>query len=324
MRRPGPASTPGTAQAWLAVGLGVLGISLAGPIGSATAAPALAVAFWRSAFGALATAPVVTVRTRGELTRLGRSAWRTSIGSGVFLALHFGMWIPSLRLTTVTVSTALVATTPVWIVAWHLVTRVAVPRAVVAGVALALAGVLLVTGVDAARSASALLGDLLALGGGMAGAGYTVLGERVRRTTSTGVYTLIAYATCAALVGPLCLATGNPLAGYATRTWVELAVLTLCAQLLGHSAFALALPTVGATPLSLAILLEVPGAALVAWFWLGQRPALAVLPGALLVVLGLAVVVRASSASSARVDTSGATLPASRGQSVHSDGAPEP
>ncbi len=274
------------------VGLGVLGISLAAPIGSATAAPALAVAFWRAGFGALATAPVVAWRTRGELARLSPAARWTSAGSGLMLALHFGLWIPSLRLTTVTVSTALVATTPVWIVAWHLLTRVPVPRAVIAGVGLALVGVLLVTGVDATRSASALLGDLLALGGGMAGAGYTVLGEKVRRTTSTGVYTLIAYGTCALIVGPLCLVLGVPLAGYAPRTWAELAVLTVCAQLLGHSALALALPAVGATPLSLAILLEVPGAAAVAWVWLGQRPALAVLPGAVLVLAGLALVAR--------------------------------
>jgi drug/metabolite transporter (DMT)-like permease len=278
----------------------VLGISLAAPIGSATAAPALAVAFWRAGFGTLATAPVVAWRARAELVRLGGRGWWTSVASGAMLAAHFGLWIPSLRLTSVTVSTALVATTPVWIVALHLLTRVAVPRAVVGGVALALAGVLLVTGVDAARSVTALLGDLLALGGGMAAAGYTVLGERVRWTTSTGVYTLIAYGTCALLIGPLCLVLGIPLSGYAGRTWLELAVLTGCAQLLGHSVFAVALPAVGATPLSLAILLEVPGAALVAWLWLGQRPPLAALPGAVLVVLGLAVVVRGS-ASAPRV-----------------------
>jgi drug/metabolite transporter (DMT)-like permease len=41
----------------------------------------------------------------------------------------------------------------------------------------------------------------------------------------------------------------------------------------------------------LAILLETPGAALVAWVWLGQRPPVLILPGAALVLAGIALVV---------------------------------
>jgi drug/metabolite transporter (DMT)-like permease len=48
---------------------------------------------------------------------------------------------------------------------------------------------------------------------------------------------------------------------------------------------------------SLAILLEVPGASLVAWVWLGQVPPVAVIPGAALVLAGLSVVIRAQASS---------------------------
>ena len=51
------------------------------------------------------------------------------------------------------------------------------PRGVLIGVAVAMCGVLLVTGVDADRSGRALVGDLIALLGGMAGAVYVTLGE---------------------------------------------------------------------------------------------------------------------------------------------------
>jgi uncharacterized membrane protein len=71
------------ARAWLAVGVGVLGISLAAPIGAATAAPALAVAFWRSAGGALATVPVVAVGSWALLRRASsRASSRASGGGG--------------------------------------------------------------------------------------------------------------------------------------------------------------------------------------------------------------------------------------------------
>jgi drug/metabolite transporter (DMT)-like permease len=285
---------PGSAaRAWTLVATAVLGIALAAPIGSATAAPALAVAFWRAAFGTLATAPAVALAARRELIALDRATAVRCMLSGVFLAAHFALWIPSLRLTSVTVSTALVVTGPVWTVAWQRLRGERVPGGVVVGVALALAGVLVMTGVDAGTSPTALLGDLLALGGGVAAAGYTLVGESVRRTTSTGVYTLLAYSTCAAAMALVCLAAGLPLGGYASRTWVELVVLAVAAQLVGHTLLNAALPVVGATPLSLAILFEIPGASVVAWAWLGQVPPLGVVPGAALVLLGLALVVRA-------------------------------
>jgi drug/metabolite transporter (DMT)-like permease len=71
---------------------------------------------------------------------------------------------------------------------------------------------------------------------------------------------------------------------------------------LGHSLLNAALPVAGATPVSLAILWEVPGAALVAWLWLGAAPPWTVVPGALLVLAGLVVVIRARSVGRAPVD----------------------
>ena len=75
---------------------------------------------------------------------------------------------------------------------------------------------------------------------------------------------------------------------------VQLA-LTLGAQLLGHSLFNRVLKTVGPTTVSMLILLEIPGAALIAAAFLGQTPPLLAVPAFLLLVAGLAVVVRAGS-----------------------------
>ena len=116
-------------------------------------------------------------------------------------------------------------------------------------------------------------------------------GARAREHLSTNGYTLIAYLTCAVLVGVLCLVTGTAVVGFSGTTWVQLAVLTVAAQLLGHSVLNRTLRTAGSTTVSLAILLEVPGAALVAWVWLGEAPPLALVPGALLVLAGLVVVI---------------------------------
>jgi drug/metabolite transporter (DMT)-like permease len=57
--------------------------------------------------------------------------------------------------------------------------------------------------------------------------------------------------------------------------------------------FSYALRRVPATTVSVMYLLEVPGAALIGWLWLGQLPALAAWPGLALLVAGVAVVVQA-------------------------------
>ena len=302
--RAGPRAVPGrvpgaVTRAWLLVGLGVAGVSLSGPLAAAVAVPALAVAFWRTALGALATAPVVAAgrRSRSELraVRLGgpRSGrLRSTALAGLLLAVHFGTWIPSLRLTSVATATALVTTSPLWIVAARRLRGAAVPGTVTAGAAFGVLGVVVITGLDVGRPADALLGDALALVGGAAGAGYAVAGERARADLSTGVYTVLAYTVCALALLPVCLAGGVRLGGWDGTAWAQVALLTVVAQLLGHTAFNAALPVVGATSLSLAILLEVPGATLVAWAWLGQAPPPGAVPGVLAVVWGLALVAR--------------------------------
>lgn len=292
-RRPTPDS-PGVTV--LILVLAVVGISFSAPIVVAISVPALAVAFWRNAFGAIASAPYVLVRGRSEwvgLLRGDRQRLLTVVGAGVALAAHFALWIPSLRLTSVAASTALVTTTPVWTVLLDRVRGRSVPPAVLVGVGLALAGVLLVTGVDAGRSGRALAGDLLALLGGMAVAVYVTTGESARRTMTTATYTATAYTVCSLVLLLVCLVGRQRVAGagYDARTWGLLLLLTLCAQLVGHTLINRALAVAGATTVSLAILLETPGAALVAWVWLGQRPPALIVPGAVLVLAGIALVV---------------------------------
>jgi drug/metabolite transporter (DMT)-like permease len=285
---------PGLTALFLA--LGVSGVSFAAPIAVAVTVPALAVAFWRNAFGAIASGGFVAVRQRSEWVELIRGDRRrlaAALLAGLALAVHFGLWIPSLRLTSVTASISLVTTTPIWTVALDRLRGRDVPRGVIVGVALALAGVLVVTGVDAGRSGRALTGDLMALLAGMAAAVYVSAGEAVRRTVSTASYTMTAYGTCALVLLVVCLVGRQRVAGagYGPRTWGLLLLLTLSAQLIGHTLLNRALAAAGATTVSLAILLEVPGAALVAWIWLGQRPPVLIVPGAALVLVGIAIVV---------------------------------
>jgi drug/metabolite transporter (DMT)-like permease len=273
--------------------VGVLAVSTSGPLIAATAAPALAIAFWRNGFGVLALAPVVLARHLPELRALTRREWGLTLAAGTLLAGHFATWVPSITLTTVASATALTSAQPVWAALMARVGGHRVPRRAWLGMAVALAGVLVLTGVDVTVSPEALLGDLLAIAGGAFAAGYMVAGGTVRRSVTTTAYTFVCYGWCAVLLAGTCLVAGADLGGYEADTWVKVVALTAGAQLLGHSVFNRVLKTTSPTVASLALLFETPGAAVLAALWLGQVPPLAALPAAALLLVGVAVVITA-------------------------------
>ncbi|MEV4616006.1 DMT family transporter [Kitasatospora sp. NPDC049258] len=274
----------------LAVSVG--GISLSAPLISATAAPALAIAFWRNVMSVGVLGPYALLRHRAELRGIGRRPLLLATAAGALLALHFGLWMPSLRMTSVASATALVTTTPLWTILLMRLLGHRPPRLVWLGTCVAFLGVLVLTGVDLSLSPRALLGDALALGAGLAAAGYMLLGAEVRRTVSTTAYTLICYATTAVVLLGTCLLAGTALSGWPAGVWWQIALLMVTAQLLGHSLSNRVVRTLGPSVTSTAILLETPGAALIAAFWLGQWPPVAAYPAVALILVGLVLVAR--------------------------------
>lgn len=274
----------------------LLAVSTSGPLIAATAAPALAIAFWRNAMAGAVLAPLVVLRRRAELRALSGREWRLALLAGLLLALHFATWIPALSYTSVASATALVATQPVWSALIGTLRGQRVSAPVWTGIGVAMAGALLLTGADLQVSSRALVGDGLALLGGLFAAGYMIAGSEVRRSVTTTTYTALCYTTTAALLLVVCLVGRQSLAGYAGSDWLKLIALTAGAQLLGHSLFNVVLKTTSPTVVSLSILFEIPGAALIAALFVeGQRVPLLAIPAAALLVTGLSLVLRSTS-----------------------------
>lgn len=277
--------------------IAVIAVSTSGPLIAASAAPALALAFWRTALAATASLPVALTRQRPELRQLSRREWRLTMTAGVLLAAHFATWIPSIRYTSVASSTALVASQPVWAALLARSRGVVLQRSAWIGIVIAVLGAALLTGLDVRVSGHALTGDLLALVGGMLAAGYVTAGSAVRRTVTTTSYTTLCYSATAVLLFVVCIVGRQRLNGYSGADWVRIAALTAGAQLLGHSVFNRVLRTTSATVVSLSILFEVPGATLIAAIFLHQHVRLEQLPAAALLLGGLALVIRSGTRS---------------------------
>jgi drug/metabolite transporter (DMT)-like permease len=275
----------------LSLVVAVLAVSSSAPLIAFAAAPAMAIAFWRNGLAAVVLTPITLGPRRRELGGATRRAVLFCFLAGVALAAHFATWMPSVQLGSVATATALVATQPVWQGLIALGQGRRPSTAGWLGIGLAVAGAVWATGADVGVSTQAVLADVLALLGAIAAAVYTALGEQARATLSTTTYTWICYGTCAFILLLVCLTAGVDLTGYDTSTWAAILALVAGAQLLGHSMFNYALHHTSATTVSVLILLEVPGAALLAWLWLGQHPRAAALPGLALLLAGVIVVI---------------------------------
>ena len=272
----------------------VVGISMSGPLTALVTAPFLAIAFWRNAAGAAALLPVLLTRERRTLRGLRLRDLGSSAVAGLFLAGHFASWLPSLSMTSVAASIALVTTTPIWTALIARISGVRLGARVWWGLVLAVVGAALIAGVDVTVSLRALAGDGLATLGALCASGYVLAGARARQRLTTSGYTVVCYSVCAAAVAIAALVARSPLAGFPARDWLLIAAITVCAQLFGHTLLNLVLSSVGPTVVSLAVLLEVPGSLVVALVLLHQLPPLLALPGMAAVVAGVALVIRGS------------------------------
>jgi drug/metabolite transporter (DMT)-like permease len=303
-----PTSRPPTLDLLLLT-VAVAAVSTAAPLIRAADAPALAIAFWRTLLAVPATGLLVVTRDRGRLRELSPTDRRRSGLSGLYLAGHFAAWVPSLSFTSVASSVALVSTQPVWAAMLARRRGQHVAPAVWRGIAVALAGVVVLTGVDLSISPRALFGDVLALVGGILAACYVTVGAEVRRHTTTAVYASICYLVAATALLAICLGGRQVLAGYDGATWLALLAITVGPQLFGHTMVNLVLRSISATTVSVAILFEILGAAVLAWIFFDEVPPLSAVPAGVLIVAGIVLVIRGSGERSAPPSVAAAPSP---------------
>lgn len=291
--------------AYLALSLGVVSVGAAAILIRKADAPALVVAFWRTLLGGAALLVVVGVLKRPlpRGAQLGRA-----LVAGALLGAHFWLWIESLDHTTVAASVVLVCLQPVFVVILaRVLLREHTPRLALVGILVALSGTALIafdgahTGALAGRSA--LGGDALALGGAVAIALYVLVGRRRGAREGPGSQSVdagdvLAYSSVVSLVAsgtllvPLLLLAPS-FTPVSTVSWLWVLALALGPQLIGHTALNAALAQLPASVVSGAILGEPVIATALAWLFLEEAPGALTLTGSVVVLGGLALLLRA-------------------------------
>jgi drug/metabolite transporter (DMT)-like permease len=267
------------------LGLGIIGIGTSGPLIALSTMPILTLIFWRNLGGSLATLPFALRHSRD------RVGVKWALIAGVLLALHFVGFFLAMRMTTVAAGTALVALQPIFAALFVKLSGGHIPSKAWLGMIVSFIGVGLVAGVDLQISNKFFLGDLAAIISAALAAAYIMAGSKAQRTLETTAYTTICYFVCSMTALPMALIAGNEIFSFSAKEWWILLGLILGAQLLGHSMFNSALKRVSPAIVSLIVFFEVPVSALLAYWWLDQKPPAGIIPGIVLILFGCILVV---------------------------------
>jgi drug/metabolite transporter (DMT)-like permease len=270
--------------------LGVLGIGTSGPVIANSLMPVPTLIFWRNLGGAIIMSPFALAKREWQ-TAQQRSAIKISIFSGFLLALHFMGFFIAMRFTSVAAGTALTAVQPIFTAIYLRFKGGTIPKRAWGGMAVAFLSVLLITGIDIQISFHSFLGDLAALIGAALAAAYMLIGSKAQESLSTSTYTTFCYGMCAATALPIALFAKLPVLHFPARQWVLVIALILGAQILGHTMFNFSLKRVSPAVVSLIVFFEVPVSAILAYFWLGQKPPAGIIPGIVGLLIGCGIFV---------------------------------
>jgi len=279
---------PGRLLPFAVLSAALVGVSFGSIFVRLAVAPALAIALWRMTLASAVVLPA-TLLSGQFRSRAGGNHIALAASAGGLLALHFGSWMTSLMFTSVANSVLLVNTAPIFVALLATVTGRDRPGARTwAAVVLATAGAGVIAWGGLADRAS-LLGDLLAIGGALAMAGYLMLAREAQRGLAYLPYVTVAYGTAAVVLWAAVLITGTEWHAFTPRTWAVLAAMAVVSQLLGHGGYNWSLRHLQAAFVSIALTGEPVLASLLAWWLLDEPIGLRTAVGGLLVLAGILV-----------------------------------
>ncbi|WP_026499910.1 DMT family transporter [Caldibacillus debilis] len=273
---------------YLVIAFGVFSVSTSAVLVKLSEAPAGVIAFYRLFFSVLLMLPVILTRNLKDIGGFSLKDLFLSAVSGIFLAFHFILWFESLNYTSVASSTVLVTLQPLFSFAGtYLLYKERITfRTIVSGM-VAIFGSILISWGDFNISGEALFGDVLALIACALITGYLLFGQSVRKRVSLFPYTFVVYSISSVTLWIYVWANGQSFYPYRPQDWIYFLLLAVFPTLLGHTLFNWSLKWVSTNVISMAILFEPVGAALLAFFILGETLKWTQIIGGLIVLSGL-------------------------------------
>jgi drug/metabolite transporter (DMT)-like permease len=273
----------------LAIGLSPIfvRISEVGPIATAFNRLALALPFFYV---------MVLLQPRSKTrASCNRAVLLSTILGGIFFACDLSFWHWSIKLTSIANATVLPNLAPVVVViaAWLLFGE-RVSRMFVGGLAVAIAGIVVLMGDSLTLSKSHLLGDILGVSTSLFYGGYLLAVARARRSASTVFIMAVGGTVSAIILGIVAAAAEGQVWPQTGRGWLIAVLQSGTVQVGGQTLIAASLAHVPAGFGATVLLLQPVVAALIAWVWFNEPLSLWQGVGAAAILGGVEIARRAS------------------------------
>jgi drug/metabolite transporter (DMT)-like permease len=235
------------------------------------------------------------LRTLGSIS--GKD-WLLLVLAGIFLALHFFLWMASLNYTSIASSTIILALEPVFVmVGAYFIFKDRISKIAIIGLVIALIGTCFVSSGDMALSGSAFTGDLLSFFGMLAVVINMLIAKRILTRVPSYLYSLIVFAVAAVLFASYNITMGIPFFEYPDKEWLVFLLLAIVPTVFGHLIFNWLLQYMKTTTVSMSVLAEPVGASILGIFIFGEMINGFQLAGGALIIVGLLLYLRSEQAA---------------------------
>jgi len=274
---------------YIALIAGVLAVTSSAILVKYSTADAGVIAFYRLFFTTIIMLPIFLAARKKAKMRMLKKDLLFSISSGALLAFHFILWFESLDLTSVASSTVLVTLQPVFAFAGsYFIFREPLSLKAIVCAAFSIFGSILISWGDFFISGKALYGDVLALVSCLFVTAYMMIGQYVRKRADVVPYTFIVYLASTVVLFFYVLFAGEAFYPYSARNWICFLLLAVLPTLAGHSVFSWVIKWISASVVSVAILFEPVGAAILAYLLFGEKISWFQAIGGIIILLSIA------------------------------------
>lgn len=268
--------------------IGVISVSLSAIFVKLASADAGVIAFYRMLFSILIMLPWFLMKYSHEIKVLSKRDWIFSSVAGVFLSFHFILWFESLNYTSVASSTVLVTMQPLFaFIGTYLFFKEKITLQTFIAGGIAILGSFLISWGDFQISGTALYGDILALIACALITGYLLFGQDVRKRLSLVTYTMVVYSVSTVSLFFYIIVKGESFGPYPASDWMWFILLAIIPNLLGHNLFNWALKWTSTNVISIAILFEPVGAAILAIIVFNEYLTVSQIMGGMVVIFGI-------------------------------------
>lgn len=221
---------------------------------------------------------LVFFRSKGYKFRdIGKKDMILSVISGSVLALHFVTWFTSLKLTSVASSVVLVTTSPIFVGFFsYMFLKEKQGMAIIGGIILSFTGSIILALGDGGGfgqldfGGDAILGDMFAIIGAVAAAGYFMIGSKVRNNLDIVPYITITYTASAIFLIVVTLFSPYSFFGYKATSYLSMFMLAIIPQLIGHTSLNWALKHLKSSMVAISTLGEPIGSTILAFIFFGE------------------------------------------------------